>query len=123
MRNALSIARGASLLTSVPKAELMSWSRLTMPRPIVTGSISMKTCLMRGSRQSMWNARRKSIRPSAPKAIPSWTKVATRIAIARAYSASPFSGPPWKCGCSTTSSTMITTFQTAGEIAGIVKCS
>ena len=55
-----------------------------MPRPIVTGSISMRTCRMRGSRQSMWNCRRKWMRPSAPKAMPSWTKVAISTAIASA---------------------------------------
>ncbi len=37
----------------MPKTELISWSRLTMPRPIVTGSISVNTCLMRGSCQSI----------------------------------------------------------------------
>ena len=37
----------------MPNTELISWSRLTIPRPIVTGSISVKTCLMRGSCQSI----------------------------------------------------------------------
>ena len=37
----------------MPKTELISWSRLTIPRPIVTGSISTKTCRTRGSRQSI----------------------------------------------------------------------
>ena len=70
----------------MPNTELISWSRLTMPSPIVTGSISTNTCLMRGSCQSIANCRRKSIRASAPKTISSCTTVATRIAIAYAYS-------------------------------------
>ena len=57
-----------------------------MPKPIVTGSISMNTCLMRGSCQSMENCRRKSMRPSAPNAISICTNVAASTAIASAYS-------------------------------------
>ncbi len=55
-----------------------------MPSPTATGSISMNTCLMRGSCQSIRICSRKSIRPSAPKAIPSCTTVATRIPTANA---------------------------------------
>ena len=40
---------------------MISWSRLTIPSPIVTGSISTKTCRTRGSCQSIVKPRRKSI--------------------------------------------------------------
>ena len=83
-RKAFSIARGASSETRLPKPALMTWSRLTMPSPTATGSISMNTCLIRGSCQSICIRRRKSIRPSAPNAIPSCTTVATRIPIENA---------------------------------------
>ncbi len=55
-----------------------------MPRPIVTGSISMNTWRTRGSCQSIESCRRKSIRASAPGAIASCTTVASRMAIAYA---------------------------------------
>ena len=51
MRNAVSIARGASSETSEPSIELMSRLKLISPSPIVTGSISMRTGSTRGSRQ------------------------------------------------------------------------
>ena len=53
-----------------------------MPRPIVTGSISTNTWRTRGSAQSMWKPRRKSIWWSAAAAISICTTVAARIAIA-----------------------------------------
>ena len=68
----------------MPKVELISWSRLTIPSPIVTGSISTKTWRTRGSRQSSEKPSRKSICWSAPAAISSCTTVAARIAIAYA---------------------------------------
>ena len=52
MRKAASIARGACSETSDPSVELITRSKLMTPSPIVTGSISAITCLMRGSRQS-----------------------------------------------------------------------
>ncbi len=82
MRKAFSMAAGAWGETRVPKAELISWSRFTIPSPIVTGSISANTWRMRGSDQSMCSCRRKSIRPSAAKASSSWTTVAIRTPIA-----------------------------------------
>jgi len=54
------------------------------PRPMVTGSMSVKTWRIRGSCQSMLNCRRKSIRPSVPSANISWTPVAARMPIAYA---------------------------------------
>ena len=83
-RKALSIARGASADTSVPNSELMSWSRLTMPRPIMIGSISANTCLTRRSRQSNENLRSKCMRRSAASATRNCTTVAARIPIASA---------------------------------------
>ncbi len=68
--------------TSVPNTELSSWSRLTIPSPIVTGSISVNTCRTRGSRQSTENCRRKSIRRRAEATSSSCTTVATSQAIA-----------------------------------------
>ena len=76
------MARGACAETSVPNTELSSWSRLTIPRPMVTGSISVNTCLTRGSRQSTVNCRRKSIRRIAQAIIISCTTVAISQAIA-----------------------------------------
>ena len=64
MRNAASIARGAPAETSVPSVESISRSKLISPRPIVTGSISRRTCITRGSRKSnassIWNPSRRS---------------------------------------------------------------
>ena len=48
MRNALSIAAGASSETSVPKKLLMTRLKLISPRLIVTGSISSSTRLTSG---------------------------------------------------------------------------
>jgi hypothetical protein len=52
MRNALSIAAGASSETSVPKKLLMTRLKLMRPRLIVTGSISSRTLRTPGIRQS-----------------------------------------------------------------------
>ena len=99
----------------MPNTELSSWSRLTIPSPIVTGSISVNTCLTRGSCQSIENCRRKSIRRSAEATIRPCTTVATSQAIAYAYSRLP----PWNCPCSASRPTRITRFHTAGASAGI----
>ena len=95
-----------------------------MPRPIVTGSISVKTWRMRGSCQSIVELQAEVDPPERAEGHRELDegRDQDRDRVAR-RAASPFSTPPWKCGWSTTSSTMITTFQTAGEIAGIVKCS
>ena len=55
MRNALSMAAGASGETSVPNSELISRLRLMRPSAIVTGNISLRTRRTRSSRQSMRN--------------------------------------------------------------------
>ena len=52
MRNALSIAAGASSDTSVPNSELISRLKLISPSAIVTGSISFSTRRTCASRQS-----------------------------------------------------------------------
>ena len=51
MRNALSIAAGACSETREPRIELISRLKLMSPSPIVTGSISSRIRLIRGSRQ------------------------------------------------------------------------
>ena len=51
MRNALSIAAGASSVISVPKMLLIDRLKLISPRPIVTGNISLSTRITRSSRQ------------------------------------------------------------------------
>ena len=55
-----------------------------IPSPMVTGSISRKTCLTRGSRQSSVYAKRKSIFRSAQATISICTTVATSQATAYA---------------------------------------
>ena len=107
----------------MPNTELISWSRLTIPSPIVTGSISMNTCLMRGSCQSIVICRRKSIRAERPERHQHLHERGHQHARSQTRRLVAFFKAPWKCGRSTTSSTMITTFHTAGEIAGIVKWS
>ena len=86
MRKASWIARGPAplgwVLTSAPKLELISASRLTIPSPRVTGSISVKTRRTSGSRQSICQPSRKSIRRSAEPTSSPWTTVATSQAIA-----------------------------------------
>jgi hypothetical protein len=79
----LSIARGAWSDTRLPNTEFKSWSRLTIPRPIVTGSINRNTWRTRGSCQSTVNARRKSICRNAQATISICTIVA--ISHANAY--------------------------------------
>ena len=76
------MARGAAVETKLPKVALSNWSRLTMPRPIVTGSMSANTWRRRGSRQSTVKARRKSMRRSAEATMSICTAVAASQATA-----------------------------------------
>ena len=81
MRNALSIALGASLGSISRDAKNVPITALTLirPSPSVTGSISTKTRFTAGSRES--SARRS--RPSSPRSQGSgssnWITVPTRI--------------------------------------------
>ena len=63
MRNALSIAAGASSATSVPKNELIRRLKLISPSVIVTGSISFRIRMTCGLRQSSVGANR----PPSPR--------------------------------------------------------
>ena len=78
------MALGALWEISVPSVELSSRSKLMIPRPSVTGTISLKTRVTRGSRQSKASSSLKPSRASTGSAIPSWTIVPARMPIAYA---------------------------------------
>jgi len=61
-RNALSIARGRFVRDERPKHRVDQLVEVHDAKTIVTGSISVKTRLMRGSCQSICGCRRKSMR-------------------------------------------------------------
>ena len=90
------------------------------PRPIVTGSISASTCLTRGSRQSNDELEleaqpaqhRERHRELDDRADEDADRVGVELVVAARRTAR-----------GATSRTMITTFQTSGESAGIVKWS
>jgi hypothetical protein len=76
MRNALSIAAGAWLLTSVPKKLLIRSAKLMRPSAIVTGSISFSTRVTCGLRQSSVKVKLPPRPRSQGIGRRSWTKVA-----------------------------------------------
>ena len=119
MRKAASMARGAWSETSEPSDELMSRSKLMTPRPMVTGSISLKMRPTRGSRGLKCQSKRKPTRGRTGTDMTSWMIVPSSTPNAYAYSWFW----PWKNGLRTSSPTMITTFHTSGAIAGMEKCS
>jgi hypothetical protein len=71
----LSIAAGASSETSVPKNELMSRLKLMSPSAIVTGSISFRTWITYGLRQSKLSVKRPPVPRSQGSGRMSWTTV------------------------------------------------
>ena len=75
MRNALSIAAGASGDTSVPNSELISRLRLIIPSAIVTGSINLRTRRTRSLRQSSVNVKR----PPRPRSHGSGSRNCTTV--------------------------------------------
>ena len=81
MRNALSIAVGASSGSSSREAKSVSTTALKLirPRPRVTGTISAKTRRTVGSRQSRATWRRPSSRNSQGSGISTWITVPIRI--------------------------------------------
>jgi len=90
-----------------------------IPRPSVTGSISLNTRRMRGSRQSNASCRRKAHSPEHRQrhrelhdgSDQHSDRVGVELGVAVEQRLSPIS------------STMITTFHTSGAMAGIVKWS
>ena len=76
------MARGACWETSEPSVELMSRSKLMTPRPMVTGSISLKMRATRGSRGLKCQSKRKPTVRSTGSDIVSWTIVPSRTPIA-----------------------------------------
>ena len=84
MRNALSIAAGASSETREPRIELISRLKLMSPSPIVTGSISSRIRLIRSSRQSKLMPIRMCRWCSTGNAIASWHAVPASTPIAYA---------------------------------------
>ena len=82
MRKAASIARGACSEISDPSTELMTRSKLMIPSPSVTGSMSLSVWMTRGSRQSKPSLSRKSRRASAGKHMASCTIVPISTPIA-----------------------------------------
>ena len=84
MRNARSIAAGASSEMRKPKKVLISRLKLMSPRPIVTGSISSRTRRIRGSRQSKLMLIGTWSRCSTGTAIANWHAVPASTPIAYA---------------------------------------
>ena len=84
MRNARSIARGASSEIRKPKNVLISRLKLISPSPIVTGSISSRTRRIRGSRQSKLTRIGICRRRSTGNAIANWHAVPASTPIAYA---------------------------------------
>ena len=80
MRNALSIAAGASSLTRLPKRLLISRLKLIRPRLIVTGSISSRTRRTSGLRHSKLQLNLNGVLRRSKVGISSWTRVPARIA-------------------------------------------
>ncbi len=119
MRNAFSIAAGASSDTRKPRVVLISRLKLMRPSPIVTGSISLRIRAILGSRHLKEIFRSKPTRRSGGSEITNWTSVPARTPIAYAYSSSG----PSKKPRSPTIPAMIVRFQTSGASAGIVKWS
>ena len=84
MRNALSIAAGASSEISVAKMLFTDRLKLISPMPSVTGSISFSTRITRSSRQLKSRVRRKPVLRSHGSGSRSCTIVPSRIPIAYA---------------------------------------
>ncbi len=84
MRNARSIAFGASSEMRKPKYVLISRLKLISPSPIVTGSISSRIRLTRGSRQSRLTRIGMFSRCSTGNAIANWQIVPASTPIAYA---------------------------------------
>ena len=82
MRNALSIADGACTFTSVPKIELTRASKLISPSAIVTGSISFRTRITAGLRQSKLSVNRPPRPRSHGSGSRNWTIVPASTPIA-----------------------------------------
>ena len=82
MRNALSIAAGASSEISVAKMLSTDRLKLISPRPIVTGNISFSTRITRSSRQLNERTSRKPVRRSHGSGSSSCTTVPISTPIA-----------------------------------------